>query len=115
MLNESMTKLANATIHDPVLNGNLSKPISSPAKIIRIFTSSTFTGTSCCNLCSFDIGFFGAFWTVPGLTAGATVVDCGGFKADCGCGPGTGGASGIPDCVVALDNSINLPFQHKQI
>lgn len=44
MLNESMTKLANATIHDPVLNGNLSKPISSPAKIIRIFTSSTFTG-----------------------------------------------------------------------
>lgn len=45
MINESMSILVKATTDDPVLNGNLSKPISSPAKIIRIFTSSTFTDT----------------------------------------------------------------------
>lgn len=44
MINESISVLIKTTVNDPVLNGNISQPILSPAKIIRIFTSSTFTG-----------------------------------------------------------------------
>lgn len=45
MIKETMAVLENSVKNDPIFQGNVSKEILSPAKIIRIFTSSTFTGT----------------------------------------------------------------------
>lgn len=44
MIAESMTTLENSVKKDAVYQGYLNKEFSSPARIIRIFTSSTFTG-----------------------------------------------------------------------
>ncbi|XP_076106889.1 NACHT domain- and WD repeat-containing protein 1-like isoform X1 [Mytilus galloprovincialis] len=45
MITESMTTLENSVKKDAVYQGYLNKEFSSPARIIRIFTSSTFTDT----------------------------------------------------------------------